>query len=200
MATKSTDRRGFLGDVLKLSAGAAALGLVAGCDALDADDGGRRGRKGRRGCKNRHGREQSTTRVAEPTELFEPMTMEMVMEEKWKLDKILSRPDGHLRVRLVDVTTQNALDIELFRGPDPLKRAIATTDLWEFYTYNEAQRGKDTPDHVKDAINQLAALILENEHDPAAVNLNKSVILFNDRQHDEPTPSEKPANTAPTGA
>ena len=198
MATRSGERRAFLGGVLKLGAGAAALTVLPGCEVGEAGAGGRRGRRGKRGCNGDRHKGAPNGRVAQPEELFEPMTMGMVMEEKWRLGKILRRPDSHLRVQLIDVNTDNPLDIEIFRGPDPLKRAIATTDHWEFYTYNEQERGKPTPDHVKDAINQLAALVLDNEKKAAIANLNATVILFNDRAHDEPTPAEKPKDVATT--
>lgn len=188
MAAKSTDRRAFLADVFKFSAGAAALSVVAGCDALDLDE----DRHGRRGCRNKaNGDLEQTTRVAAPTELFEPMTRGFVMNEKWRLEDVLVRPDKHLRVRLTDVTTDNPLDIELFRGPDAKKRAIAATDYWEFYTYNADEAGKSTPDHVTDAVNQLAAVVLGTEQNPAIRNLNAQVCLFADRLPDAPTPDQE---------
>lgn len=187
MNSKSLDRRGFLGGVLKLGAGAAALTLVPGCEALQDDDHGKRGR-GRRACGSKRNAKQyeKTDRVAEPVELFAPLTMGMVMEDKWRLDAITRRPDSHLRVRLVDTHTNNPLDVELFRGPDAKKRSIAQTDHWEFYTYNEKEAGKSTPDHVKDAINQLAAMIIDTEPEPAIINLNATVCTFAQRKHDEP--------------
>ena len=192
---KTLDRRGFLGGVLKLSAGAAALSVLPSCEV------GELGGSGRRSCGG--GGSYSSfglERTAEPRELLEPMTMSMVLEEKWRIQSITRRPDTHLRVRLVDINTNNPLDIEVFSGPDAQKRAIAATDSWEFYTYNADERGQQTPDHVVDAINQLAAVVLNNEHKPAIAKLNGTVCLFEERQPDEPISSEKPAITGETGA
>lgn len=200
MTTKSLNRRGFLGGVLRLGAGAAALSLLPACEAFEADD-GRRGR-GRRACGGKRRTEQyeNTTRVAEPEELFAPLTMGMVMEDKWRLGKVTRRPDSHLRIRLVDTTTGNPLDIELFAGPNPNHRGIAQTDDWEFYTYNEKEAGKATPDHVKDAINQLAAMVIESEPKPAIRNLNATVCTFAQRKHDEPAAKDAAPPVRVTGS
>ncbi|GEM_PF-3457968 len=188
----AVDRRGFLGGVLKLGAGAAALSVLAACEALEpADPLAGRGGGSCGGRRKRH-RNQDDKRVASPRELFEPMTMGMVMEDKWKLGKIARQPDSHLRVELVDVSTGNPLEIEIFRAVAGNAKAIAETDHWEFYTYDGETAGQTTPDHVKDAINQLAMRILDNESKAPIVNLNKTVCTFAQRKHETAPTADTP--------
>jgi len=187
---KGLNRRGFLGGVLKLGAGAAALSVV-GCEGFDTYVDGRDGKRGR--CGGGLEPSESASRTATPEELFTPISMAMMLGEKWRLDNIVRKPDTHLRVTLTDIQTGNPLELEVFRGPDTEKRAIAQTDRWEFYTYDGKTAGQTTPEHVVDAINQLALNLVGHENDAPFVKLNRTVCLFADR---DPGPPEQ----AGTGA
>lgn len=181
-AASNLNRRGFLSGIVKLGTGAAALTFL-GCDAFAGGDGGAHRGRGGRPCGDKQAANAAKqTAPARPDQLFEPLTMGIVMDEKWRLDSIVRQPDSHLRVTLTDVTTSNPLQIEVFRGPDAAKRAIAQTDLWEFYTYDGSEAGKITPDHVLDAVNQLAMRLVDGEHRTALVKLNASVCVFEDRE------------------
>ena len=174
-APSALDRRAFLTGVLKLGAGATALSLL-GCEVAEGMGEGGPGK-----CGGELPPDEVTDAVARPEQLFSPVGPSMMLDEKWRLQNIVRKPDTHLCVTLRDVQTGNPLDIEVFRGLDPQGRAIAQTDRWEFYVYDAETAGTRTPDHVVDAISLLALNLTGHENRPPFVRLSETVCMFADR-------------------
>ena len=102
------------------------------------------------------------------------------LDEQWVFEALTRCPDGHLRVQLRDAVHKGRLEVELFRGPTA-NRPLARTQRWELYSYDGGRGDRQTPDHVRSAVDLVALRVGDNEESAAAVQLVAGVCTFDQR-------------------
>ncbi len=173
----SMDRREAIERGLRFGAGLVLIGMLppslSGCAIDDVLEPAAADNKGLVG--------MSLTPAPDAEILLAPYKVGDLLDEQYKFVAVERAQDNHLRICLVDVEHGGTMEIELFRHAHGDVRPVASTDLWEFYTYNASRGDSKTPSHVKDVVSHLATNISEIEHKAKVLALNKSVCLFSER-------------------
>ncbi|MSP90203.1 MAG: hypothetical protein EXR79_00120 [Myxococcales bacterium] len=176
------------------------------------------------GCVAGEGAESANTNGSTPVPLAPPVAPAGeallaptlpggALDDQWVFEKVTRCPDRHLRVHLRDAVHFGRLEIELFRGPTA-NRPLARTQHWELYSYDGGRGDRQTPDHVRSAVDLVALRVGENEervghHEEsgALVALAASACTFDERtvgpagdvpgrSREGPDPRSKPMGTA----